>query len=293
MIAILLFYAITLKLSCLLFAGTTFLVLLAFYRKESFRMVKFMLPIGCLIFIPFAVRGWVLSGYVFFPMASTAIGNPDWKVPTEQLEQERRSIEYSAKYWPGDWNVPTEHVTIAEWFPNWYEKTGTSTLLPILLSVVAVLVMLAFRRYYSKLILIFAVLLATISLFLIIKVPDLRFIYAQPWLVVAFCVGGLGNIVLEKHRLWVSYGLLAIQSVAFVIQSIDSGKRYQWSLLQTNDPRLIPTKQIKLVDNTKVYVVTEGDQCWNNPIPCIPPYDQRMIETRNGTISSGFRAVTK
>lgn len=113
-------YTITIKLN-----AAPLLLLIAYIawlcRKTIWwRSVFIFFIIGCFITIPWLVRNVILSGYLVYPI-SIDLFSPDWKIPMENVIDERNWIYSWAR-------IPAQHwrevlaMPISQWLPIWFDS---------------------------------------------------------------------------------------------------------------------------------------------------------------------------
>ncbi len=284
-------WALTIKLSSLPFACITGALLVGYTWRQSYTLWPRLLLLAGVVLLPFVARGWVLSGYLFYPLTFTAVGSPDWQVPVAEVELERLSIQNAAKLVPLDVWVQNRFVPASEWFVQWVEKTNGDILIPVVIALLGAVALWIMRKRISPLLLLYAWVLLALTVQMLYMVPDLRFIYAQPWLVIAIGAGVVGGQLSKKVQTYTFYGLMVVQSVGFILIAVNAAKRFDGCWIVGNPA---PTKQVyqwQTQDKQVIHVVSDGDQCWNSTFPCIPNYECGKIETRMGTYASGFRVV--
>jgi hypothetical protein len=80
------FFMITVKLS----AFPVALVAILFIAESGHSWLKKLLiisAIAAMVFVPYFIRNYILSGYLVYPYASINIFNPDWKIPVQYVNE--------------------------------------------------------------------------------------------------------------------------------------------------------------------------------------------------------------
>lgn len=288
----LLAYLLILKLSTVLPALV--LVALGLSKLDATRVQvrQFIqaVALAAFVFLPSVVRSWFLSGFAVVPLGFTAIGKPDWAVPAEVVDYEKTSIELSAKLYEGQYPPDASLVEFGQWFPHWYQVTGLDIVMPVVLGLVAAIA-IVLSKAHNRVQKMASVGLAVVLLYMIIQIPDLRFIYALPWLLVAMAVSVLLRQVADKLLFRLSYLMMLVQGITFITIMIDCYRHSDTSLLTASLAPVTPTRVHQLDAKTSVLIPKEGDQCWDAPLTCTPDYAVGRITLRGNTLADGFKPV--
>ncbi|MDA3778902.1 MAG: hypothetical protein PF487_01515 [Bacteroidales bacterium] len=289
----LVFFIPTFKLSALFVAGLIPFV----FRINKFKTLKLIFLTGILILSPFIIRNIYLSGYVIYPFKSIDIFNFDWKIPIEKVVQESLSIKNWAKTAATGVVNSTEHIPFTKWFIPWLYALRIDTLILFILNLITPLVLIP--MYYARKIknknLLIAVFVSLMNiLFILYSAPDLRF--AQGFLIfnAAFVLCLIFNIPFSLNLFIIKSNKLLILFILLItiLTSTQAGIRI--ANFQV-DNILIPI-QIKKVDcetyivnNVEVKIPLNGDQCFNEDLPCTP-YINNKLCLRGENIIEGFKS---
>lgn len=89
-------------------------------ERSGRRAVLLFFLTGVFIALPFFIRNYLLSGYLLFPVAQTALFHPVWQIPRGTVLFEAYDIEMTGRAiftFTGE-PVPPVHV----WFPFWFSR---------------------------------------------------------------------------------------------------------------------------------------------------------------------------
>jgi hypothetical protein len=302
------FFMITVKLS----AFPVALVAVLFMAESGHSWPKkllFVSVIGALIFVPYFIRNYILSGYLVYPYASINIFNPDWKIPVQYVNEMESVISSHAQTRDGLTR------SFSEWFPIWFAhlSTGFKFLSGYILISPALIMGLYFlsddiRKRFSSELKIVAICFFAI-LFWFISAPNFRFIYAFLFFyilitcsIISYFISGRlsasGFSGRLKERLYkvlpgTASILLVLISVLFLSMINFMGLRHcAFFPARVRDVTCNQTK----VNNFTVNIPAEGTYCWNSPLPCSIVQKNlgiTNIEMRGMQLKDGFRAVLK
>jgi hypothetical protein len=302
------FFMITVKLS----AFPVALVAVLFMVESSHSLLKNILLISfiaVLVFVPYFIRNYIISGYLVYPYASIDIFNPDWKIPVQYVSEMRSVISSHAQ--TGDWLTRT----FSEWFPIWFGhlSTGFKILSGYILISPALILGLYFhsdnlRKRFGKELKIVAICFLAI-LFWFVSAPNFRFVYAFLLFYVLITCSIIINSVSGKLSASGFTGrlkekiykvlpvtapiLLVLISILFLFTLNLGGLRQ--SVFFPARFREVPCNKIK-ANNFIVNIPADGTYCWNSPLPCsIVQKDIGItdIELRGAQLKEGFRTILK
>jgi hypothetical protein len=289
LIFILILNTVLFKLSSLMFIMVFFLI----FKRRSLKYFIIAFISACILVFPFLIRNYYLSGYLVYPFPSIDIFNVEWKIPIQNLIDEKLSIENWAKIQ----GVPYQEVmnlSIFEWIPVWLkslnaEKIGI--LVPNVLSLPLIILMLIKKDYFPATILI----LVLINLvFWFLNAPDPRFVYG-------FLIAGT-SVVLS----WFLFRIIKIPPsffqtkifksvlISLFILIIFQNRKFPVDVFK-NNTFFLPLRQMaaetkEFRTNYTYHVPIEGDQCFNSDIPCQPyPFDNVVMIGNN--IKCGFKVI--
>lgn len=198
-LALLAFFAVTLKLSAAPLVLVTILPLVYYIREKKYGVI-FGCGVSCvLIVLPWLIRNYILSGRLFYPSTALDIFDPVWKVP-EGLT--RGDSAYIIGYGKGYITSEAADYPMNVWFPHWWGQLGGTEKLFFLASIAGAFFLaaaLVIRRKALKEHLVEGTVLATL-LFWFFSAPLIRygrgFLLLFPFLMAGefvMCVNGGGE----------------------------------------------------------------------------------------------------
>ena len=302
------FFMITVKLS----AFPVALVAVLFIAESGHSWLKKLLLISLiavLVFVPYFIRNYILSGYMVYPYASINIFNPDWKIPVQYVNEMKSVISSHAQ--AGDWLTRT----FSEWFPIWFAhlSTGFKFLSGYILISPALIAGLYFlsgdmRKRFGSELKIVAICFFAI-LFWFVSAPNFRFIYAFLLFyvlitcsIILYSISGklsasgfFGRVKEKMYKVLPGTAsiLLVLISVLFLFTINFKGLR-QCAFFPARF-RDVTCNQTK-VNNFIVNIPADGTYCWNSPLPSSIVQKNigiTDIEMRGTQLKDGFRTVLK
>ncbi len=118
-LSVLSIFAVSMKLSAAL------LVILAVYpaimliRKKMFREFGFFLLSGFLSFLPYMIRNVILSGWLFYPVASIDLFDVIWKIPAEYMKVDADQIKVWGRCL---YDIKRANDGPLTWLPIWWSE---------------------------------------------------------------------------------------------------------------------------------------------------------------------------
>ena len=286
LIALLVFFAITIKLSAL----PLVLILLPLLWEKKQRIVQFAL-IGGLVTLPFVLRNVILSGYLVYPFASLDWFNVDWKVPLAFTERDRREvIEFGRFVGAGDISAP-----FSEWFPYWLSRQTLNRRIIFLAALFTPLAGLPLRFAPRMLWTGWLVMYGGV-LFWFSSASDFRFGYG-------FLLAAL-FLALIPWLLLVIWHLPAIQKVfpalvcllltaylLFTLVRSFEARTFLDRVLLPADYDRVPVDVCSLA-NAPAFCAREYGYCGYAELPCAPS-PRYWVELRGADLREGFRALPR
>ncbi|EMJ47123.1 LIC_10190 family membrane protein [Leptospira santarosai] len=286
------------------------LALILMIRFKSERKKLFWIISGItFILLPWLTRNLILSGYLIYPFPTIDLFDFDWKVPVDKVISEKLTITGWARN-PGEGFYEASRMSLRDWFPIWWKNLSLSNQVFVVVSILFPIVALAFKFFknvklgFQTSIVLFTSWVGVV--FWIFLAPDLRF--GKAFLVIA-TVSPLFylNFKIGFHWIRISKSLSKIIRVFFLIVILGfliKGKVYSRSkrFIQENFSLLILPKKIEVPQNLDfkrikirnsdldIFVPTEGDQCFDHKIPCMP-YMEYTFTPRGPTLQSGFKSI--
>jgi hypothetical protein len=171
------FFMITVKLSAFPIALISILFL-AEYDNPWWKKMFLLLTAAALVFVPYFIRNFIISGYLIYPYPSINIFNPDWKIPVQYVNEMKTIISTHAQ--ARDWVTRS----FTEWLPVWFAHLSTGfkimscfILISPLITALIVLISRELRRLFKSELEIIVICFFAI-IFWFFSAPNFRFIYA-------------------------------------------------------------------------------------------------------------------
>jgi hypothetical protein len=276
-----------------------FLLCLFIQKRPSVKIIKLLLFVGVVIFIPYLIRNVLLSGYLVYPLHQIDIFNVDWKFSYELTLKDSNVIKTWARVASSDPAVLS--MPYSEWMPTWWEihnrDINRIIFLVTLISPVIIAVMFLIRRNrINKKDLIMYGVCALNILFWFMSAPDPRFAWGFFGILVSL---SLAMIV----RLFnINAKTVLILLFAFMIMAISNQQEY-WTYMLPSDyrkgltvyPSQLPFKemqQLKLDSITLQVPLNNDDRCYYAKLPC-SPMPLPHVHLRTGSIEDGFYGTLK
>ena len=267
-------------------------------RRAAFTRVAGYGALMGIVFLPWLVRGYYLSGYLLYPLQALDLFSPDWKVPA--------SVAASDQDWIRSWarmpRVPPEQVLgagVGYWFGPWFQRSSTRLDGFILWSITGLVVTAAFLRPVTRQVArCWPVLVTLVAglVFWFVQAPDVRFGYgyltATQMLIVSLILAIALDTLTEQGRR-VSATVL-VTSLAIHLHgtlSEDVTERCR-SLTRTLADYPHPAMQpYTYASGLRIQIPVENDLCANEPLPCSPGTDRDkvVLEARGSALKDGFR----
>ncbi len=294
------FVAIVLKESTIVFAALAWMIAFLLYFRSRAKKNGRLAPVvpALLIVVPWLARNIILSGYPFFP--STILGiHTSWSVEPAVAAFYANTVHAYARN-----PVPFVHFASTEgirWVSAWlssevHDRGGLQV--PVIISIAGALVTWAFgRNRLDRRQVVGAWLLAASipgMIFWFLEAPDPRFGEAPIWATAAV-LGALGTITALKRFTWVRPRLAVTGFAAVTLWCLFS---FGWQMsyrpsLSVHALEPLPAPALaarRTISGLRVYVPTEGEQCWNAPLPCTPYFVPSLRLRSPGNVRWGFSA---
>lgn len=101
------------------------MVLLALYpgilmiKKNDWKKLLISIIMGLIVFLPFLIRNFLISGWLFYPFESIDIFNVVWKIPSDYLLVDAAQIKVWGRCL---YDVSLVDMPVTQWLPIWWEK---------------------------------------------------------------------------------------------------------------------------------------------------------------------------
>lgn len=297
---ILVFVGMTVRFNILVFAVMALITavgVVLYFKQSCFtehrRIILAGLGLGSVLLITYFVNGFILSGYLVFP------------------------IPYFA--FQADWTIPHRFAVSALNGDRWWSMHGIVgllqsqaglfyTVLPValfFLNIVVILILMSFRKIRIMMMAPFIFLVPSLIfiIYWFFSAPDPRFLGSAGCLLAAGTTGVVAQYG-KKVVGWLTVGFL-FGMLLFVIFKKDvflvSWKKYMyghttaWQGVKDKETGLympfgIKVKKTLVSEGLSVYVPEEGDQCWDAPLPCAPFVPDSHLRLRTtGDLRDGFK----
>lgn len=307
--------AVTVKLSNIFYAGAIIIFLfvtfaysaLKYCKKNLSKPLIMSIIIAGMIISVWISRGYISSGYPFFPLTFGRI-NTEWTMPVEEVKNEAKLI-YS---WARQPHLDHEEV-LNNWkwlntWSNYYTKTREGLRYLILIGIASWMVLIAGvisiikkRKdiFFYKYKLLFPLLTVSGSLlFWFFTVPDIRFAKALFFLLPIAAFLFLREQLPDKalQAIWNMRQKLFLIFLSFILFLIlwkvhDGIDRYEFfivAVINKAEPiTIVELEQRETITGVKVWIPVEGDQCWDSDLPSTP-YFKSNLDLRGDSLHEGF-----
>lgn len=269
------------------FAFLRFAAALSADRKRLARRTALLTLLAAVVFIPWMIRGVVLSGYAVYPISFTRLDMP-WSVPAATAVQEIQST----RAWARDSTLPKQEALSGwSWLRGWARHMSRECfdiVLPFAI-IVAALIALLFGGLlrsghgppWREMIVLIPPGLAV--LFWFFTAPATQFEGASLWILAVSmllpAIRLLGGLTAQNALR--SIVLVAVVLVA-VIRMILPGPSLEYGV--------IPQAQVTTYHTERGLglSVPADELCWSAPLPCTPYPNGRLQLRRPGDLSAGF-----
>jgi len=302
------FFMVTVKLSAFPIALIAVLFL-AENDNSWWRKLFLILIVVALVFVPYFIRNYILSGYLIYPYPSLNIFNPDWKIPVQYVSEMKSVISAHAQ--SGDW----QQRPFLDWFPLWYSHLSTGfkiiscyiIMSPVLMAALIFLSEKMRKRFSSDLKIVSICFLAVVFWF--ISAPNFRFIYAflffyllltcmifTSFLSRKYLPSGFLRSYIEKVKNVLPKAicvLLLLFSVWFILKLDYKG--FEECMIFPARFKDVPYNRVDL-NNFIINIPEDGTYCWNLPLPSSIIQKHigiTNIEMRGPDLKYGFSVIMK
>jgi hypothetical protein len=290
--------SVTLKLSGLVFAATTLLVLLPFsYRIVlAHRWIAARIFALCLLFVVIHLgRGYLLSGAPLYPNTLGGAWGLDWAVPIDVARVETswiaswaRKPDVSPQDVLGDW----------KWLSSWAGKVSSAQWLMIVSPALPLLGLLLrcwraplrSRSPECNLYLLFVPFIASL-VFWFFTAPNFRFLGAILYLQAIFSIW-----LFTRQLQQVGFGVAEFLERPVIFKGLlpilliwASGLPHYSFLSGWREIPLGPTEMRTTRSGLRVASPLKEGNCWSGPLPCTPYFnDELRLRNAADGLRSGF-----
>jgi uncharacterized membrane protein len=276
------------KTSMLVFAAATLAVVaVAVVRGATPRGRMVALAAGSatlsLILVPWVVRGVILSGYLAFPLASSALP-VDWRVPQSEVDREAEYVVGFAR--TRDAASYRTALVGWNWMAHWFEIESSTFAIP--LAIAAVGLVSSARQVRSRPVLVSLLPAAVAAGAWFLTAPDGRFAGSAFWLLGA---GATAAAALAFPGRAGSYALLLVGAVTAAQYAIPLAGLHP--VPPGPDDGFYPLPRPALGQFTTaaglvVGMPLSGGQIWGNSLLSTPTPDGQLRLRQVDDISGGF-----
>lgn len=295
--------AVTIKLSNLAFSASIigFAIIYTWQnsRPRIRGLVSIFLP-ATIITLVWLLRGFILSGAPLYPSTIGYI-SIDWAVPINEVINMANWVFSWARqprtHWSnvlGSWN----------WFEPWISNILKSNserwfvLYPLFFSIVVFTITLVIRYLkklrapqYVELAVLIPLIVGLVYWFF--TAPNPRFAHALFYLlsissILLFFLTVQHVVDMKKFGIIV-FILFLVGSLPFLRYGITNIKKFKYiSLSGWHAVRTVSLEKKITASGLAVYTPTNGDQCWDSPLPSTPYFNKSLRLRASGDIGSGF-----
>ncbi len=205
-------YAITLKLTAGLILVLLIKPAVTLIKEKRLKEIAVYILSGLMVAAPWMIRTFLISGYLFYPLAALDLFDVDWKMYAENIEIDAAQI----KTWGRAlYNSALVNLPVTEWFPNWFttslSRTEQLLIFADILSLILVaagLVVCLLKKAWDHLdeLLVMAAVAAS-YVYWQLSAPLLRYGYAY---VLLLCLLAAGWLLMHLHLDRVVMGCLVV-----------------------------------------------------------------------------------
>jgi hypothetical protein len=280
------------------------------YRERGGGLLLKMTGLACLIYIPWLIRNYIMTGHLVFPFAGLDFFNPDWKVPDSLMRLEYFNIRVDTKLSADNVTVSTP-LPLSRWFLPWintffWKKTPLDALFffagiasPVYWLIARMMEKKTGLRPFLLWLFIYAGIwtwfltapilrFGAVLLILSIAIPFISFFHAAPrqarrypLLLTLLFVAGAFYFIRSGSRKPTTYPftlkdcwLLPLKDIAY---STDGGSGQKSSF-----------RYRTLSTGVRLYIADLHHGCINTDLPCMVT-DYGEVEMRGSRIDEGFR----
>ncbi len=308
---------LTLKLSTILIFILPIYLLLKNHKNIK---LKNILPLGvamAFIIVPWLIKNYYTSGYLIFPFPAIDIFNPDWKLPSAEVEEIKQVILAWARVPNYTTSLEqTLNLRFYEWIPLWFDKLSkVSNLLKIyvVLALISFLLTSLFfirniifiRNIKNKKYLVVYLVCLLNLVFWYNSAPDIRFAFGIIATLFAFPI-----LLFDEKKLLISLSriknfeknlklyffiLIMVMSLAFTFVNRKNYAPF-WQEKMFLKP-LTPGFKAKL-DNAEfkktvikgiTFLQAKNSFCYDEKLPCSNNFYELNLKLRGDSLLEGFK----
>jgi hypothetical protein len=287
-LTLLVFFGISVKLSNAFLAFVFIPMLMNANFKIGVKEILSISAIGILIFTPFFIRNYYLSGYLVYPLGAIDIFTVDWKVPLNSIVKENELIKWWSRY-PSMQSNGSLDLSFGEWFPYWWSKKSIA-FKGILLLNSTIPLLLLFKVIRNSKVRQLSLLVLVNLMFWFLAAPDPRFVHGFLIIGTSIVLIVLSDYLprlfrlISNTRVLVPIGLTVVIIISILRMDISLKKNWLW-------PTPIPENTMAVYQTNFKYLVPKEDpRCYNAELPCLPFRDDKVMQ-RGDRIEDGFYKI--
>ena len=296
----LIFICITFKLSAIFL----FLLLIPFHFFKNWKQnMALVFVVAVIIFIPFLIRNYYLSGYLVYPLYALDIFQVDWKIPLQDVIDIRHWIEIKAKipilkdFLNDVKNYEALNLNSFGWIGIWFKKEDIAMKQIVIINLLSLIYFV--YRFISQKRFAYVILpsIVFVNLFFwFFNAPDTRFAYGFLFLGLSFFTADAVSLLKKiklPGQLLIKRFAIPVFCLLFSSMILFKYRKYIKPAVKNTSFWLYPKEQEKTETNKhytnfNYYSPAEGTQCFNASIPCTP-YPNEKLVLRKTDLSDGFK----
>jgi hypothetical protein len=274
------------------------------YKVVATTILAVVASVGLLI--PWMIRNVILSGYLIYPVAMTAVPVP-WQIPRSVTIIEANAIRGWGRQSRVFWG---EVIGNMNWLQSWFDAVPNYIIMPLELTLLALLGIGVFcglnrsprtQQYhiYVHWLLLLPPIIAIILWF--ISSPNPRFAGSLFWILSTVTVVILVEQVVRVYHFENLFPVFSYFLFVLIFLYVSPLRNPLWiAPVEQNRNDLatapVPDHTSRMTnDGLVIYIPTNSDQCWNAPVPCTPAYHFRSdLQLREpGLFHKGFTLRSK
>lgn len=118
-LSVLSIFAVSMKLSAALLVVLAVFPAILLIKKKMFKEFGIFILIGFLSFLPYMIRNVILSGWLFYPVASIDLFNVIWKIPAEYIKVDSDQIKVWGRCL---YDITRIDDGVKTWLPIWWAE---------------------------------------------------------------------------------------------------------------------------------------------------------------------------
>ena len=262
--------------------------------------------VSLLLLIPWSIRAMVTSGYFLYPPFVKWFGIPfKWQIPFAMVK-ENQLVDISWAKIPGASAQSVIEMSLQEWVPQWFNLLDKYQIVLIAAAVLITLftaftIFIKWKELQKQNRLTAAIVLNVWMLSSIIfwffTYPDPKFFYGPAMPIIASGIISFSLWISPRYR--PNYPMLTRMSVTttiiviafiFIRLNILSEINYTNIKIHPADIPQVDIRQVELNGFT-LNLPVSGDQCWGEPIPCVPDKCSESVYLLGDTIFDGLMFI--